>query len=697
LFISSLRKRNEGVIIKFLKKKEEIINIAVLILVVLFLFSYFKPELLLSKTITTGGDMASHYYTADYMKNYLLPHGKVSGWTPGNYAGFPILNFYFSLPFVLMALLSYIIPLEVSFKLITILGILSLPFTTFFFFKLVRFRFPIPVIAATFSLFFIFIEDYSMWGGNILSTLAGEFTYSIGLSLSILFLGTLYKGIKEKKYLMLNSVLLALIGLSHVYTLLFAGFSSFFFLLTKKDFKENFKYLSKIYIISFLLISFWILPLLSKLEYTTSYTIRWHLSSVWKLFPEILIPFMVLTVISLISLINKNIRKDKRIYYLFFPVLVGIFFYLTATKIGVVDIRFIPFIHLFIIFTGVFALDRLIRNLKLKWVLPIIFIIITILWIGYNEKGAIDDWIKWNYEGFEDKKQWPIYDEINQYLKGNFNDPRVVYEHAHQHNRFGTTRAFESLPLFTNRATLEGVYMQSSISAPFIFYLQSEISKQSSCPFPNYKCSPLNLDNGAKHLKMFNVNHFIVISEEVKKALKNNTKFKLLKRIDEYEIYELTTNKGRYVEVPEYEPVVFETDDWKNISYEWFKRQELLDIPLVFVQEGFEYKANSLEKIPKIPINISCVINEAIKQEEIFFTTTCLNKPHIIKMSYFPNWKVEGAEKIYLVSPSFMLIYPEKNNVRIYYGKTKADIIGALFTILMIIILLFHKKWKKYF
>ena len=168
------------------------------------------------------------------MKDYLLPHGKISGWTPGNYAGFPILNFYFPLPFVLIALLGYIIPLEISFKLITILGILSLPVTTFFFFRLIKFKFPIPIIAAMSSLLFLFIESYSMWGGNIPSTLAGEFTYSIGLSLSVLFLGTLYKGISEKKYLILNSILLALIGLNHIYTLLFAGFSSFFSCWQKK-------------------------------------------------------------------------------------------------------------------------------------------------------------------------------------------------------------------------------------------------------------------------------------------------------------------------------------------------------------------------------------------------------------------------------------------------------------------------------
>lgn len=238
--------------------------------------------------------------------------------------------------------------------------------------------------------------------------------------------------------------------------------------------------------------------------------------------------------------------------------------------------------------------------------------------------------------------------------------------------------------------------MQSSPNAPHIFYIQSEISKEQSCPFPNYKCTSLNLDNGAKHLEMFNVKHFIVISDEVKKALKNNTKFKLLAKFDNYEIYELTTNKNRYIEIPNYEPVVFETDNWKNISYEWFKRQDLLGVPLVFTKDtkNFKYVADSLEKIPKIPVNTSCDIKELVKEEEILFNTTCLNKPHIIKISYFPNWKVEGADKVYLVSPAFMLVYPKENSVRIYYGRTNTDILGLILTIIGIILIILTKKNK---
>ncbi len=664
-----------------------------MIAIALFLFSFFKPEFIFSKTTTAGGDMASHYYTAHYMKYYLLPHGKISGWTPGNYAGFPILNFYFALPFALIALLSYAIPLEISFKLVTVLGVLSLPIAAFLFFKLMNFRFPVPIIAAISSLLFLFIESYSMWGGNIPSTLAGEFSYSIGLSLSVLFFGTLYKGIKEKKYLALNSVLLALIGLNHVYTLLLAGFSSFFFLIAKKDFRENLKYLSKIYLFSFLMASFWLLPMLSKLSYTTPYPLEWYLTNIWELFPKILIPPIILAIVSLFLLINKDARKDERIYYLLFPIAVSIFFYFAAPKLEVVNIRFIPFIHLFIIFAGIFALDKLIQRLELKWLIPFMLIITAVLWVSYNE-AYTHDWIKWNYEGFENKLPWPSYSRINQFLEGSFNDPRVVYEHSQHHDKFGTSRAFESLPLFANRATLEGVYMQSSPSSPAIFYIQSEISEEQSCPFPTFSCTETNIDSAIRHLKMFNVNQIIAVSDKVKAELRNKTK--MVFRENEYEIFEI--NETGYVSVPEYFPALMKSENSDLLFYYWFIND--YNVPVAVTgkirEEDKKYFsiAQDIDNLPEKKTGRKCNVRSEIKEEEINFRTDCIGLPHIIKVSYFPNWKVAGAKKVYFVSPSFMLVFPEQSNVRLYYGHDFFGILGLAFTAIGIILAILARKNK---
>ena len=186
------RKKNSLLIkLKKYTTSEGIINLVILLLIYWYLLSFFNITLLLSTTTTTGGDMSSHYYTAQYLHDYLLPHGKIIGWTPNWYAGFPMQQFYMPLPFILISLLGYLIPLQVSFKLITVAGIFLLPLTTFLSMRLFEFKVPTPIISAAFTLIFLFNESYSMWGGNIPSNLAGEFCFTLGLAIMPLYTGLL--------------------------------------------------------------------------------------------------------------------------------------------------------------------------------------------------------------------------------------------------------------------------------------------------------------------------------------------------------------------------------------------------------------------------------------------------------------------------------------------------------------------------
>jgi len=104
----------------------------------------------------------------------------------------PIINFYFPLPYLLIALLSKIIPYNIAFKIITVLGSFLLPACVYWMMKLFRFKYPYPLLSAMGATLFLFMESYSIYGGNFLSTLAGEFGYSLSFALCFLFLGTMH-------------------------------------------------------------------------------------------------------------------------------------------------------------------------------------------------------------------------------------------------------------------------------------------------------------------------------------------------------------------------------------------------------------------------------------------------------------------------------------------------------------------------
>jgi hypothetical protein len=118
--------------------------------------------------------------------------------------------------------------------------------------------------------------------------------------------------------------------------------------------------------------------------------------------------------------------------------------------------------------------------------------------------------------------------------------------------------------MFTGKPVLEGLYIESGLSAPYVFYIQSEISEKPTCPLPNMKCSWFGLENGTKHLKLFNVDYLIATSDKLKLALRENEEWILLKNFREIEIWKLN-NSRKYVEAPKYEPVLIVSKDWKEV------------------------------------------------------------------------------------------------------------------------------------
>ena len=678
-----------------------------------FLLCYLEPASLFSNTITTGGDTGSHYYTAQYLRDHLLPGGKISGWCQGNLAGFPMLQNYFPLPFLITTVLSWIIPLQIAFKVTTLTGTFLLPPCTYLFFRLLKQPFPIPITGALFSLSFLFMEGNSMWGGNIPSTLAGTFCYSLGFSLAVLWLGLLYRVMSENKGLPICAIVLALVGLCHGYTLLAVLFSSLFFLISRKNFKPNLKRLLLINTLAFCLMGFWLIPLMAFLPYTTRFSILWIFFS-WdqilrEVLPVILYPFMAFAVVGTLWMFFRRRRNTPGLLprpwaYVWFISLSGLALYFIGYRLGLVDIRFLPFFQFFLVIGGAFlwSLVSLPRMVKILGALAVL--LLTFLWVDSRETIS-RSWAQSNYAGFEAKALWKPFNAVNEFLRGDEKDARVVYEHSMRNQGAGTVRAFENLPLFSGRSTLEGVYIQGSLSVPFIFYLQSELSQKPSTPIPNYNYSRFNLEKAHEHLKLFNVGEVVLVEPETLQAATRSPLFDFAYRSGPFEVHRVRGNSGRYVEQLTQKPVMASTKDWRKLSYKWFRLGDL-SVPLVFKDNVDQKDRNrfhvlknpdvsALPKtplLPKTPGGQTGPIREVVGEEEILIANASPGKPLLIKISYHPNWKVEGADQIYLVSPAFMLIYPRETSVRLYYGRTWPDYLGVLLSLMAILFLALYPR-----
>ncbi|PYQ40145.1 MAG: hypothetical protein DMF77_19285, partial [Acidobacteria bacterium] len=135
----------------------------------------------------------------------------------------------------------------------------------------------------------MFNQGNSMWGGNIPSTLAGEFSFSIAFALAVLFVGLLYQGTRSGRHKAGLAILLALVGLCHPVPFISAAGAGLYFLLDPSTLRRNLVYLAWVYAAAALLMAFWLLPLIAGLPYATSIHWTWQFQSWMDVVPPLLV------------------------------------------------------------------------------------------------------------------------------------------------------------------------------------------------------------------------------------------------------------------------------------------------------------------------------------------------------------------------------------------------------------------------
>jgi hypothetical protein len=252
----------------------------------LFTFLALHPSKLFLNTMPAGGDMGAHVWAPWFLKNHLFPHGRISGWAPDWYDGFPALTYYFPGPYLAIALLSYVIPYGIAFKLVSVSGVLGLPFAAYGFGRMTGMRFPGPQLLAVATVPFLFDRYFTIWGGNIASTLAGEFSFSISLCLALLFIGVFSVSMRTGKYRWLAALLLAGTLFSHLLPTFFAIAGAVLVWLLQPGRRRFWRGLA-IGVLGFGVTAWWLLPFIVRIGYSND--MGWERSTA---FMKGLFPFL---------------------------------------------------------------------------------------------------------------------------------------------------------------------------------------------------------------------------------------------------------------------------------------------------------------------------------------------------------------------------------------------------------------------
>ena len=688
------------------------------------LFYNFRPDVIFSDTTTAGGDTGAHNYMAKFFLEELFPNFRMTGWDMGWFAGLPMFTFYFPIPFFLIALLSKIITFNISFKLVTILGSLMLPAALYYFGRSFKFKYPYPEFAAIGAIAFLYMDSFAIYGANFKSTLAGEFSYSISFALIFFFLGSLYRGMQKGRYdllFVLTSIILAFLVLTHLITLIAVLVIIPSFLFLNRSWK-TIRYIIAVFILGFFVSAFWSVPFVLLVKWTPP--LLWtNVYDLAELFPKEIIPAFTL---ASIGVLFSGLKRDKRIIPLLWTGVVFIVFIFSWRGGRLFNGRFFPIIFIFVYLLAAYGLKNLywvimtsISSINIKGIRHGFFKFFVIAFVPIVaftalasimlSKPSSPRWAYDNYTGFESREDWETYEALMEYLDS-LPYGRVMYDYDKSILiPWGTSRALELIPFWTKQPTMEGLLAESSLTSPFHYinkgeFIEKDRTSISGWPVPSER----NHEAAMLHLIYYNIAYIMASSPGVIEDLENDSRVRFLKRIEPFSFYEII-GPHNYVEVVENMPYRFKTDNWVWEMRAWYWNAGNVDNPVIYddgsieLMEFEEIILDDMWDVADNPIDVDGeVISETLEREKIEFTTTAVGVPHLVKVSYFPNWKAVGAEGPYLVSPSLMMVIPTQEKVTLYYGMSYANKMGValsvlgwaiiLFTLILNLILSIRKK-----
>jgi hypothetical protein len=472
-----------------------------------------NADLVLDRTTPTGGDMGAHVWGPAYLRDNLLPNWQLNGWSMDWYAGMPTYRFYMVVPALAIVGLDTLLPYGVAFKLIAVSGLVTLPLCCWAFGRLARFRYPVPELFAFAGLAFALDESFSIYGGNLKSTMAGEFSFSIALSLMVLGFGLLVRSMETGRLRSWTAVVLALAIVSHgivaIYTVLGAAVIVLMIVLGRHDPRRRLVHGTWIGLGVVLLSAWWIGPFVGNHQYMTDmkYGARpdGAADSFWDMFFPLAAPLDVLVttlaVIGFVSCIARRHLAGTAVGVIAMCTVALV--YLTQDSLPVIGLlwnpRLLPFIYLLrylLMMVGVvevvvwavnawrersprddagwFAGSITVAGVALA-VLVVLGFMFEVLpgagrrvfhdaakpvyaWgpfrktaTGENAQG--DGWSRYNFLGYEGRPQYPEYYDVVQTMAEIGEQQgcgRVTWENNGDNGQYGTTMALMLLPHWTD-------------------------------------------------------------------------------------------------------------------------------------------------------------------------------------------------------------------------------------------------------
>ena len=742
-------------------------------------------DLVFENNTPTGGDMGAHVMGPAYLRDHLLPNWQLAGWSNYWYAGFPLYRFYMVVPALMIVALNVVFPYGVAFKLVACLGIVTLPFCCWAFGRLARFRYPIPELMALAGLVFLFDESFSIYGGNVKSTMAGEFSFSIALSFAVLGLGLFARGLENGKYRSWAAIVLALAMLSHGIVLIFVALGALVLWLIWLD-RSRAWYGFTVGVTAVLLSAFWVFPFLFNHQYMTDmkYGFRpngasdsfWDMFFPWTTFLDVLVSGFAL--IGFVSSVAKRHLNGAWLGVMCFALIA--LTYVTRDSLPVIGLlwnpRLLPFLYLvrlMLMMVGIVDTAQFVyRGLRMRdldarelWtsgvaVAAVVALVVMTMELflfrvmpgatyetkngksvyswgigswqpitltGTSTDAQADGWTRYNFMGYEGRGAYGEYRSLVLAMAALGDDPemgcgRALWENNGDVGPYGTTMALMLLPHWTDGCiqSQEGLFFEASGTTPYLLLTAAAMSKQSSNPVRELRYVDNDASVGVPMMQKLGVKYVMLFTEAAKTQAETRGELTLVASSGPWNIYRVADSdvvqpltvqpvvvqprggdqRERHLELgtswfqnPD-EWAAMPADDgpaeWQRIEVQVDEDRRMGEKPMapgrkvdIVVPKGV------IDPVELPPVTVSNVV---MGDQDLSFDVSEVGVPVLVKISYFPNWKVDGADGPYRVAPNFMVVVPTSTSVRLHYESSGIDRSAWVLTLLGVGLLVLWRR-----
>ncbi len=653
--------------------------------------SFFNYPDMFRLTTPTGGDLGAHVLLPRILEDSILPSGSILGWSNAWFAGFPVLYLYFPLPMLSIVLADVLLPYDVAFKIVVAAGLIALPAATYFMVKWLGFSRIVASVSAVSGGLFVFMESYEIYGGNIKSTIIGEFSFSWSLALSALFIGLVAREVRRRdSFNPWPGILLALVAVSHIVSVIVVVFASGLLLFRRSSVRP----VVSSWILGFGLAAFWALPfavlVMQGMTPDSNWTPVTGIIGPDSPLPTEIVPVVLVGAAGLVAILIRGYQVAPLLGLTLIP-LVAYFVLPLLGLSSVNNARFLPYWYygVFVLAgigvgLGVAWLGRLARSGRHTQALSAVLATVVMMLAALMVTADAPFWVHWAYSGYEAKDDYSEYETLMESLDM-LPPGRVVWEYNLDIAEYGTPLALMLIPYWSeDHPSMQGLYYESSLTTPFNFLNESEISLDPSRRISGLDYYPMDFSRATAHLALYDVRYYVSYTESAEMAALQ-AGLEPVSVARPWVIFELP--ESQLIDVAASEPTVWSgSGGFSDAALEWYDDIGRLDEWLTASGPEDWIRVDSVEDRTSpgrgnYGPSDGAVSSVQIDDQRISFDTTAIGVPHLVKVSYFPNWTVKGADGPYRAAPSLMIVVPTEESVVLSFERSWPEKIGLLLTV----------------